>query len=66
MAWRSLGKQVGLTPSGVRIPYPPRVEGPQCFSGAFSAEGGAHSTDPRQERGRPRPSDGSPGRSSAL
>jgi hypothetical protein len=21
--WRSLGKRVGLTPSGVRIPYPP-------------------------------------------
>src|SRR5690242_5228439 len=22
--WRSLGKRVGLTPSGVQIPYPPR------------------------------------------
>src|SRR5690606_18486061 len=29
--WRSLGKRVGLTPSGVRIPYPPPGETPDRF-----------------------------------
>ena len=28
--WRSLGKRVGLTPSGVRIPYPPPLGSLNC------------------------------------
>lgn len=31
--WRTLGKRVGLTPSGVRIPYPPRWLAPRPFAG---------------------------------
>src|SRR5699024_10155516 len=37
--WRSLGKRVGLTPSGVRIPYPPLNAGPallRCRAWALS------------------------------
>ena len=33
--WRSLGKRVGLTPSGVRIPYPP----PRGNAGDFDVRG---------------------------
>jgi hypothetical protein len=39
--WRTLGKRVGFTPSGVRIPHPPPAEGPHRTVRAFVVPGPA-------------------------
>ena len=74
--WRSLGKRVGLTPSGVRIPYPPPLDAPGSGSGVAHARkrtgtrrpaGHGRGCRPRRRRPRRRgPAPSAPARGSGT
>src|SRR3954466_13986078 len=59
--WRTLGKRVGFTPSGVRIPYPPQVGRGVLLEHTPSAVFGAASPD-----GNDLPADGAPADDQAV